>query len=216
MNWIFVRQRKNSSMSVKVEFHFDFGSPNSYFSHRVIPAIEARTGLQFDYVPILLGGVFKATNNKSPMEQFAGVKNKNEYQALETQRFIARHGISKYERNPHFPVNTLHLMRAAVFARDKAYYQDYIEAMYQCMWERGLSMGDPEVIANALIDAGLPAEEIIAGTQDPQVKQALIDSTSASVDRGTFGSPTFYVGDEIFFGKDKLREVEEEMVLAAL
>ncbi len=203
-------------MSVKVEFHYDFGSPNSYFSHRVIPAIEARTGVSFDYVPILLGGVFKATNNKSPMEQFAGILNKNEYNALETQRFIVRYGISKFERNPHFPVNTLQLMRAAVFARNQDYYKEYIEAMYQCMWERGLNMADPEVFSESLIEAGLPAEEILTGSQDPEIKQALIDSTSASVQRGTFGSPTFYVGDEIFFGKDKLREVEEEIAMAKI
>ncbi len=202
-------------MTIKVEFHFDFGSPNSYFSHRLIPMIEARTGVSFDYVPILLGGVFKATNNRSPMEQFAGVKNKNEYQALETQRFISRYGLSKYERNPHFPVNTLHLMRGAVYAREKDYYKDYVEAMYQCMWEQGLDMGDPDVISEALTEAGLPAEEIIAGSQNSEVKQALIDSTSRSVERGTFGSPTFFVDDEMFFGKDKLREVEEEIAIAS-
>jgi len=203
-------------MSVKVEFHYDFGSPNSYFSHRVIPAIEARTGVSFDYVPILLGGVFKATNNKSPMEQFAGILNKNEYNALETQRFIVRYDISKFERNPHFPVNTLQLMRAAVFARNQDYCKEYIEAMYQCMWERGLNMADPEVFSESLIEAGLPAEEILTGSQDPEIKQALIDSTSASVQRGISGSPPFYVGDEIFFGKDKLREVEEEIAMAKI
>lgn len=198
-------------MSVKVEFHFDFASPNTYFCHRVIPDIERRTGARFEYVPILLGGVFKSTNNKSPMEQFAGIKNKNEYNALESKRFIARHSLGSYQMNSHFPVNTLHLMRGAVFASSKDYYMDYIEAMYQCMWERSLNMSDPEVIKQALSEAGLSAEEIIAGSQEQTTKQGLIDSTSASVDRGTFGSPTFFVGDEIFFGKDKLGEVEEEI-----
>ncbi len=198
-------------MSVKVEFHFDFASPNTYFCHRVIPDIERRTGTNFEYVPILLGGVFKSTNNKSPMEQFAGIKNKNEYNALETKRFIEKHNLSSYQMNSNFPVNTLHLMRGAVFARSKDYYMDYIEAMYQCMWERSLNMSDPEVIKQALIEAGLSAEEIIAGSQEQTIKQGLIDTTSASVERGTFGSPTFFVGEEIFFGKDKLGEVEEEI-----
>ena len=202
-------------MSAKVEFHFDFGSPNTYFCHRVIPEIEARTGGAFDYVPVLLGGIFKATNNRSPMEQFAGVKNKSEYQALETERFIARHGISEYRKNPHFPVNTLHLMRGAVFARQKKYYKDYIDAVYKCMWEQGLNMADVDVIREALSEAGLPAEDIVAGTQGPVVKQALIDNTAASVERGSFGSPTFYVGDQIYFGKDKLLEVEQAIMESA-
>lgn len=199
-------------MAADVEFHYDFGSPNSYFSHRVIPAIEARTGVKFKYVPILLGGVFKATNNRSPMEQFAEVKNKKEYNTRETERFIEKHGINKYQRNPHFPVNTLHIMRGTCYASGKDFEADYIEAMYQCMWERGLNMADPAVIEEALNEYGLPAADIIAGTQDPDIKQFLIDSTSASVEKGNFGSPTFFVGDEMFFGKDRLREVEEEIL----
>ncbi len=196
-------------MSTTVEFHFDFGSPNTYFCHRVIPAIERRAGATFVYVPILLGGVFKATNNRSPMEQFAGVKNKSEYQALETRRFIAKHGIDAYKKNPFFPVNTLHLMRGAIFAQQKDYYGRYIDVVYQAMWEQEKNMGDPEIISSTLTRGGLPADEIMAGSQYPAVKQALIDNTAASVERGSFGSPTFYVGEEIYFGKDKLADVEE-------
>jgi 2-hydroxychromene-2-carboxylate isomerase len=199
-------------MSVAVEFHFDFASPNSYFSHRVIPEIEKRTGVKFKYVPILLGGVFKATNNRSPMEQFADVKNKKEYNSRETERFIAKHSIDKYARNPHFPVNTLHIMRGACYSLDKGFAEEFIEAMFQCMWERGLNMSDPEVIGEALSEYGLPAADIIAGSQDPAVKQILIDHTTASVERGNFGSPTFFVNDEMFFGKDRLRDAEEEIL----
>ncbi len=198
-------------MTVRVEFHFDFASPNTYFCHQVIPDIENRTGVKFDYIPILLGGVFKATNNKSPMEQFAGIRNKSEYHTRETQRFIEQHGIDKFQMNPHFPVNTLHLMRGAIYAKRHGFYKEYIDAMYQCMWEQGLNMADAEVISQALQDAGLPASETIAGTQLPEIKQELIDNTTASVGRGTFGSPTFYVGDEIYFGKDRLQEVEAEI-----
>ena len=199
-------------MSVNVEFHFDFGSPNTYYCHQVIPEIEARTGCTFEYIPILLGGIFKATNNKSPMEQFAGVKNKNEYNALETTRFKLKHGITKFKMNPHFPVNTLHIMRGAIYAQHHGFYREYIDAMYCSMWEQGLNMSDPDVILQALKDADLPAAEIIAGSADPEIKQKLIDYTNASVERGTFGSPTFYVGEEIFFGKDKLRDVEEALL----
>lgn len=196
---------------MNVEFHFDFGSPNSYYCHRVIPEIEQRTGVKFTYVPVLLGGIFKATNNKSPMEAFAGIKNKSEYNALETARFIKKHRLTDFKFNPNFPVNTLHIMRGAVYAIGHGIGDTYIEAMYQCMWEQELNMADPEMISQALVDAGLPADQLIEGSAQPENKQALIDSTMASVERGSFGSPTFYVGDEMFFGKDRLREVEEEI-----
>ena len=199
-------------MSKKVEFHYDFASPNSYLSHRVIPGIEERTGARFIYVPILLGGIFKATTNRSPMEQFADVKNKKEYHSKETERFIKKHNIDKYCRNPHFPVNTLHIMRGACYCLGKDFESDYIEAMFQCMWERGLNMNDPTVIGDVLREYELPASEIVAGTQDPAVKQILIDQTSSSVTKGNFGSPTFFVGKDMFFGKDRLGEVEEEIL----
>jgi len=195
-----------------LEFHFDFGSPNTYYCHRVLPEIEARTGAKFDYVPILLGGVFKATNNKSPMQALAGIKNKSEYNALETARFVVKHNLNRFKFNPSFPVNTLHIMRGAVYAIKYGLAEPYMEAMYQCMWEKELNMSDPQVIAAALEAAGLPASDIIAGTASPEIKQALIDNTTASVKRGSFGSPTFYVGDEIYFGKDKLAEVEAEII----
>ena len=199
-------------MSLDIEFHYDFGSPNTYFCHRLIPDIEERTGAQITYYPVLLGGIFKATNNRPPMEQFAEVKNKKEYQAVEMKRFIARHQFLNYRFNPHFPVNTIHLMRGAAFASRQDYYMRYIEAMYQCMWEQGKNMADPEVIAEALREHGLPADDIVAAVRNPEIKQELIDNTSRSVERGAFGSPTFFVGDEMFFGKDRLLELEAEIV----
>ena len=199
-------------MNLDIEFHYDFGSPNTYFCHRLIPGIEERTGAQIYYCPVLLGGIFKATNNRPPMEQFAEVKNKKEYQAMEMERFIARHQLSDYRFNPHFPVNTIHLMRGAVFASHHDFYERYIEAVYRCMWEDGKNMSDPEAIAEALREHGLPADDIVAAVQDPAIKQELIDKTSRSVERGAFGSPTFFVGDEMFFGKDRLLELEEEIV----
>lgn len=192
-----------------IEFHFDFGSPNAYLAHRVIPALEARHDIRFEYVPILLGGVFKETGNVSPAESLAGIRNKGEYQAIETRRFCAAHGISPQVPNPHFPVNTLKIMRGATFARDQACYNDYIEVMYQAMWERALKLDEDGVLEQVLTEAGLPTEEILEGMADPAVKQRLIDSTRDTVARGTFGSPTFYAGAEIFFGKDKLRDAVE-------
>lgn len=197
---------------MKVEFHFDFGSPNTYYCHRIIPQLEQRTGVKFDYVPVLLGGIFKLTNNQAPMLAFAGIKNKSEYNALETARFIKKHQLDDFLFNPYFPVNTLHIMRGAVYAKANGFAEEYNEAMYQCMWEEGLDMSAPETIATALNKFSLPANEIIAGSADASIKQALVDNTSNSVERGSFGCPTFFVDDEIFFGKEKLAEVEEEIL----
>ena len=194
-----------------VEFHFDFGSPNAYLAHLVIPDIEKRTGVKFEYVPVLLGGVFKATGNVSPAVSLQGIKNKGEYSGIETRRFVQKHGISNYERNPHFPVNTLQIMRGAVYAKRNGFFEKYVDAVYGHMWGSPKKMDDPEIIQAAFEESGLPAAEILEGINDPEIKQELIANTENSVGRGTFGSPTFYVGDEIFFGKDKLREVEEEI-----
>ena len=198
-------------MPVSAEFHFDFGSPNAYLSHLVIPAIEARTGVAFAYVPVLLGGVFKATNNVSPMVSLQGIKNKPAYQRLETERFVRQHGITEYRANPHFPVNTLQIMRGAVFAERENFLADYVNAVFRHMWAEPKKMDDTDVIAAALAESGLPADRIMAGIQQPEVKAALIANTESSVQRGVFGSPSFFVGDELFFGKDKLRDAEEEI-----
>ena len=199
-------------MNLRVEFHYDFGSPNAYLSHRVLPGIAERTGVEIHYVPVLLGGIFKSTNNRSPMEQFADVLNKPEYQATETLRFLMRHDITALVRNPHFPVNTISMMRGAVFAQGKEWEAQYIDALFKAMWERGLNMADPEQIGLVLTEAGLPVAEILAAISDPDVKQELIDNTANSVARGNFGSPSFFVNEELFFGKDKLRDLEEEIV----
>ncbi len=195
-----------------VEFHFDFGSPNAYMAHRVIQAIETRTGARFRYVPVLLGGVFKATGNRSPAEAFAGIKNKREYDALEVQRFVQRHGLTRYRRNPFFPVNTLQIMRGAVAADSDGGLAAYVEAVYRAMWEDGLKMDEPAVIRSALDAAGLDGGRVLDRIGDPAVKATLVANTEASVARGCFGSPTFFVGDAIYFGKDRLRDVEEAIL----
>jgi len=192
-----------------VEFHFDFGSPNAYLAHRVIPAIEARTGARFRYVPVLLGGVFKATNNRSPAESLQGIRNKPDYQRLETERFIRRHAITQFRRNPFFPVNTLQIMRGAVAAEFDGFLPSYVEAMFHHMWEEPKKLDEPEVIRAALDESGLDDAGILQRIQDPAVKQRLQQNTEQSVARGTFGSPTFFVGGDIWFGKDRLRDVEE-------
>jgi 2-hydroxychromene-2-carboxylate isomerase len=199
-------------VSKRPQFMFDFGSPNAFLSHEAIPAIEKRTGVKFEYVPILLGGIFKATNNKSPAETLAGVKNKPEFLAIETERFIRRFKVEPYVWNPFFPVNTLNLMRAAVAAQFEGVFEKYVEAAFHHMWREPKKMDDLEVAAKALSASGLDGAKLLARAQDGDVKARLIENTQSAVERGAFGSPTFFVGNEIFFGKEQLREVEEMVV----
>jgi 2-hydroxychromene-2-carboxylate isomerase len=197
---------------LKVEFHFDFGSPNAYLAERVLPQIEQRTGVKFDYVPVLLGGVYKATNNLSPGESLRGIRNKPEFHALETQRFIRRHNITGFKSNPFFPVNTLMLMRGAVAAQFENMFEPYFRAAYHHMWEAPKKMDDPQVFRDAFLLSGVDIDRLIARAQQDDVKKKLIANTADAVERGSFGSPTFFVGEEMFFGKDQLRDVEEEIV----
>jgi 2-hydroxychromene-2-carboxylate isomerase len=199
-------------VSVRVEFHFDFGSPNAYLSHRVIPEIEARTSVRFAYVPVLLGGVFKLTGNVSPAVSLRGIKNKPEYQALETRRFLERHGITDFRANPHFPVNTLQIMRGAIVAQRGGFFERYVDEVYRHMWSEPKKMDDPAVIERALEESGLDARVVLEGIREPEVKARLLANTESSVARGVFGSPGFFVGDELFFGKDRLLEVEREIL----
>jgi 2-hydroxychromene-2-carboxylate isomerase len=195
-----------------VDFLFDFGSPNAYFAHKVIPDIEKRTGATFTYVPVLLGGLFKLTGNQAPMVAFGNIKNKMPYEMLETQRFIKKHSLTQYTFNPNFPVNTLAMMRMAVAAQNMGILPRYADAMFHFMWEEPRKMDDAAVIQATLIEAGLDADALIAAAQTPDVKQGLMTNTERAVERGAFGSPTFFVGNEMFFGKNTLGDVEEEIL----
>ena len=196
----------------RVQFLFDFGSPNAFLAHRAIPAIEQRTGVRFAYVPILLGGLFKLTGNQSPATAFAAIKNKPAYNQLEMKRFITRHGIEDFVFNAHFPVNTLQLMRGAVAAEELGVFSGYVDAVFDAMWTKGLDLGQADVVAATLARAGLPGEQLLTRSQAPQNKQRLVDNTQAAFASGAFGSPSFLVGDELYFGKDSLRDVEDEIV----
>jgi len=197
-------------VSKPAEFLFDFGSPNAYLAHKILPGIEARTGVKFTYVPILLGGVFKLTNNRSPAESLAGIRNRLEYEWLEMDRFVRRYGV-KFARNPFFPVNTLAIMRGAIAAENLGLLVPYVDAMFDAMWAEPKKMDDPAVIGAALTAAGLPAAQLFELAQTQQVKDRLLANTTAAVERGTFGAPTFFVDGAIYFGKDRLGEVEEAL-----
>lgn len=198
-------------MSKLVEFYFDFGSPNAYLAHKAVPDIEKRTGIAFTYVPVLLGGIFKATNNVSPMIANEGIKNKGEYAMLEIERFIAAHKLTKFKFNSHFPVNTLQIMRGAVAAEMEGMLPKYIGAVMPAMWEASRKMDDPDTIKAVLDEAGIDGAHILARIQEPDVKAKLVANTQDAVARGAFGIPTFFVDGDIYFGKDRLRDVEEAM-----
>ncbi|MEQ9518239.1 MAG: 2-hydroxychromene-2-carboxylate isomerase [Parvibaculum sp.] len=196
-------------MTKTVDFIFDFASPNAYLCHDVVKQIAKRKGATFTYVPALLGGVFRATNNQPPMIAFGQIKGKPEYEQLEMKRFIAKHGLTRFKMNPHFPVNTLLIMRGLIAAEMEGVKDTYIDVVLKAMWEDGLKMDDPDVVVQALNDGGLKGTHLVARTQEAEVKQKLIENTEAAVARGTFGVPTFFVGDEIFFGKERLGQLEE-------
>lgn len=197
---------------VQVRFLFDFGSPNAYLSHKVILGIEQRCGARFEYVPILLGGLFKLTNNRSPAEAYANIPAKRAHESLELRRFVRRHGLTDFRFNPSFPVNTVAIMRGAIAAQKLGCFGRYVDTVFASMWEREKKMDDPGVIASELTAAGLDAAALMAATQDPDVKNALLVNTQQASEQGAFGSPTFFVGTEMYFGKDRLRDVEEEVM----
>ena len=195
---------------MKVDFIFDFASPNAYFCHRVIPEIEKRTGATFNYVPCLLGGIFKITNNQAPMMAFNGIKNKLEYQNIEIQRFIKKHNLADFTMNSFFPVMTLQLQRGAIAATSLNVFDEYLEAIFKGMWEKGLNLADQEVLINLLTaETQIDISNLVEKMQTQEIKDQLIQNTSNAVERGAFGIPTFFADDEIFFGKDSLGDLEE-------
>ena len=203
------------SKPVTIDFIFDFGSPNGYLARKALAGVAQRTGATVNLIPCLLGGIFKATNNASPMVAFGDVKGKLAYEGLETRRFIEKHGLTAFRSNPHFPVNTLLIMRGLVAARRSGVEDAYLGVVLAAMWEQGEKMDDPEVVRRVLDAGGLDGAALIAATQDPEVKAELVANTEGAVARGVFGIPTFFVGQEMFFGKERLGQVEDEVLKQA-
>jgi 2-hydroxychromene-2-carboxylate isomerase len=202
---------KEDQVSQTIEFVFDFASPNAYFARRVLPRIAARTGAQIQLWPCLLGGIFKLTGNQSPMAAFANVKGKLEYEALETRRFISQHELAAFKFNPHFPMNTLLIMRGLIAAQKLGVADAYVEAVSVATWEREQKMDDPAVVEQVLRAAGLDSAALLALTQTPEVKAELLANTEAAVQRGVFGIPTFFVGGDMYFGKERLAQIAEDL-----
>ena len=198
-------------MTATIDFIFDFASPNAYLAHHALKGVCERTGAKVNYIPCLLGGIFKATSNQAPMIAFGGIKGKNEYMMLEIQRFIKKHGLTKYHLNEAFPVNTVMIQRAALAAAEDGKLEAFVEAGLECMWEDNQKMDDKDVFVAALTAKGFDGAALLERTQDPAIKKKLIDNTEMAVSRGVFGIPTFFVGDEMFFGKERLAQIEEEV-----
>ena len=190
-------------MGKTLEFLFDFGSPASYLAYKRLPPIVARTGALVDYVPMLLGGVFKATGNASPAE----IPAKGRWMNADLARFAKRDGVV-FNRNPYFPINTLHLMRGATGLLDDGRFMAYVEAVFDAMWREPTNLGDPAELAPVLARAGLTHDEFEALVGREEVKARLKATTERAVERGAFGAPTMFVGDEMFFGQDRLDFVE--------
>jgi 2-hydroxychromene-2-carboxylate isomerase len=194
-------------MERTLEFIFDVASPNAYLALQALPPLLARTGATLQLTPALLGGIFKATGNQAPMVAFAGVKGKLAYDRLEIGRFIARHQLTRFSMNPHFPINSLLMMRGYLAAGDRQ--TAYLDAVMAATWEDGRNTADPAVLTAVLDQAGLDGAAILARTQDDAIKQSLVAATQDAVARGVFGIPTFFVGGEMFFGKERLGQIEE-------
>lgn len=196
-------------MSKTIDFIFDFASPNAYLAHRALQPVLERTGAVLNIKPCLLGGIFKSTGNQAPMITYGSVKGKPEYERIEFSRFLKKHQLKQFHFNSHFPVNTLIMMRGAIAAEQDGMLERYVEAGLSHMWEKGLKMDDPQVYATAMSEAGFDGEDLLKRTQDQSVKDQLASTTADAVERGAFGIPTFHVGDEMFFGKDRIRDMEE-------
>lgn len=194
-------------MSKRFEFLFDFGGPNSYLAHKMLPALCERSGAEAVYVPILLGGLFKLTNNQAPMLRYAETPAKRAYELLEFDRFIRAHDLP-FRMNPHFPINSMLVMRGSIAAQRIGCFMAYVEAIMAAMWEDGANTGDEAVVRDVLDRAGLDADAILALCSDADVKAELAANTENAAARGAFGVPTFFVGEEMFWGKERLSQVE--------
>ena len=194
---------------MKVDFIFDIASPNAYFCHQLIPGFEERTGVKFNYVPCLLGGIMKLSGNQPPFVAYADIKNKNDYQMIEIARFIKQHKLIKYKFNSSFPMNTVQVQRGALAAQELGVFDEYLEIMLKAMWEEDKNLSDLDVLQSTMNENNLDAEAIIKIVTSQECKDKLIANTSDAVNRGAFGVPTFFLNDEIFFGKDHLYQLEE-------
>ena len=192
-----------------VDFIFDVASPNTYFAHKLIPNFEKRTGTKFRYIPCLLGGIHKLTNNQPPFIAYADCENKNNYQMIEIERFVKQHKLTKYKFNSHFPPVTIQVQRGAIAAQRLKIFEEYFECVISAMWENDKNISDINILHETLEQSNLDAAAIMNIATSQECKDKLIANTDDAVSRGAFGAPTFFYENQIFFGKDHLYQLEE-------
>lgn len=197
-------------MGKTIELVFDFVSPNAYLIWHPLKALAEKHGAQIEVIPAFLGGMHKLTGNAPPFIRDAEVKGKNAYAMLEMTRFIAKHGLTKWQMNPHFPFNTISLQRMLV-ALEPEKRAAFIETLLPAIWEEQFDVTDVEALSKILEDGGFDAQALFAKTQDPAVKQALMDNVENAVERGAFGIPTIYIDGEMYFGKERLGQIDEQL-----
>ena len=195
-------------MTRTVEYIFDLAAPNGYLAWYPLKEIAARTGARLVVTPVFLGGMHKLTGNAPPMMRDADVKGKVPYAALEFRRFLDRHGMDRFSMHPDLPFNSILLQRVLVAADDEAQRQSLVDALLPAVWEQNIDCSDAQVVGAVLADAGFDARALLERTKDDAVKQQLAANTSSAVERGAFGIPTFFVGDEMWFGKERLEQLE--------
>jgi 2-hydroxychromene-2-carboxylate isomerase len=198
---------------MKVDFIFDVASPNMYFCHKLIPDFEIRTGVEFEYIPCLLGGIMKLSGNQPPFVAFAEIPNKNKYQFIEIERFIKQHQLTEFKFNSNFPMNTVQIQRGSLAAQELGIFDEYLEIVLEAMWEKNLNLADIDIFQSTLSNNNIDTGSIMEIITSQDCKDKLISNTSDAVDRGAFGVPTFFFEDQIFFGKDHLHQLEEYIYL---
>jgi|TARA_B100001093_G_scaffold364057_1_gene348855 2-hydroxychromene-2-carboxylate isomerase len=198
---------------MKVDFIFDVASPNMYFCHKLIPDFETRTGVEFEYIPCLLGGIMKLSGNQPPFVAFAEIPNKNKYQFIEIERFIKQHQLTEFKFNSNFPMNTVQIQRGSLAAQELGIFDEYLEIVLEAMWEKNLNLADIDIFQSTLSNNNIDTGSIMEIITSQDCKDKLISNTSDAVDRGAFGVPTFFFEDQIFFGKDHLHQLEEYIYL---
>ena len=194
---------------MKVDFIFDVASPNMYFCHKLIPDFKARTGVEFEYIPCLLGGIMKLSGNQPPFVAFAEIPNKNKYQLIEIERFIKQHQLKEFKFNSNFPMNTVQIQRGALAALELGIFDEYLEIILEAMWEKNLNLADIDIFQSTLSENNIDTGSIMEIITSQDCKDKLIANTTDAVNRGAFGVPTFFFENQIFFGKDHLHQLEE-------
>ena len=194
-----------------IEFYYDFGSPNAFLVHSIIEKIENKTGYKTKYIPVLLGGIFKLTNNIAPYIAYKNVKNKLEYQSIEFNRFVKKHAI-KFNHNIHFPLRTVELMRAAVFFEGRRDYKKFINTIFKHSWSEPKKLDDLKILQEVLENNNFSFSEIFKAINSQKIKNKLKENTNLAVEKGIFGTPSFIIKNQLFFGKDSICDLQDYLL----